>query len=545
MDGMKKFDLRDFKLQGGGTLPAAGVIILNSVEQSQNHDCDTALRLAARHGSVTIVDELLPYSTTVDDAFKLAAEMGASTSATALDKSTPLHLVTRLGHTLLIKQLLLEESAWPEIGAEDDEGYSCFNIAAEFGFHDVVQLFLKRGAKDLINAPLGKSDKTPLCLAVTYGHLLYIASEAGFVRLVELFLSETTSLVEERAEAVSSPQENSGRTTPKQGETSEPPFPEPSACLRVAAQRGHHEIVVLFLNLPDGIDPDDCGSGEGETALHLAASQGHEKIVVALLNKNLKADAEDAASMTPLQLAAQPGHLSVVKILVSHRAQVNKKRDPATSTNASEDRPASREPLELAAESGHVEVATLLLENDANQRRKPSSLPQTMDMPGPLGDDVDEFVTAATVIAVRRKNKSGSSALHRAATESHDSTVRVLVGTPWKAKPNITKKDVAVKPSLYAERQPRCLVRANYCLSGKGKCYFEIYINPLETVLGGERQTGEVDEESEKELMIGVGFCRTKRPCTTWSDGIAGLEGSAATTASSLSSTGAGSAPET
>lgn len=46
------------------------------------------------------------------------------------------------------------------------------------------------------------------------------------------------------------------------------------------------------------------------------------------------------------------------------------------------------------------------------------------------------------------QNKSGSSALHRAATESHDSTVRVLVGTPWKAKPNITKKDVAGKRYL-------------------------------------------------------------------------------------------------
>lgn len=188
--------------------------------QNPEAEYDAALRLAAWSGSTAVVDELLPFSTAAEDAFGLAAEMGndsllnhllatqpaevlasmlekedgfgftplmralrgshlvvaeillekgANVNITTEDKSTAMHLLTRLGHTRLIRRVLHGEMFCPYVGAPDVEGYSCFHIAVQSGFYEVVQLFLDNGAKSLVNTPIGNSRKTPLYLAVTHG----------------------------------------------------------------------------------------------------------------------------------------------------------------------------------------------------------------------------------------------------------------------------------------------------------------------------------------------------------------------------------------
>jgi ankyrin repeat protein len=532
-----------------GLVPIVKHFLTEEEIQMTDTQWDDALKLAARNGSVTVVNALLGHAKAADDALGFAAERGhkklvdqllstapgislekpddlgftpllrairgghlnvvdrllgegASAKCASLDDSTALHLATRLGQMSMIRRLLQHEHDL-DIQAKDKEGYDCLKIAAESGFQEIVQLLLDQGGTDLINEPLGTTDRSPLCLAVTHGHYetaktlllaganprpghgtisspLYLASKEGFVRIVQLLLTEDSHHINGQTAAISPASGNLGHTPDEDtsGQTGEDnpsllsndndnsqsnstnpssningptatrfPTQELDVCLRVASQKGHHEIVALLLK--QGIDHENRGEN-GETPLHLAASEGHYQIVGELLNNNFQADSENAASLTPLQLASQSGHLKAVEILIQHKVDVNKNAVPAESAIP------SLMPLELAAESGHIKVTELLLSNGARATRKALELAATNGHVGvlkvlikpregrePLDDDT---IISATVIAVEKGynamvNKlltenmvqklfspgERQYLLHKAAEKGHDAVIRTLV----------------------------------------------------------------------------------------------------------------------
>jgi len=61
------------------------------------------------------------------------------------------------------------------------------------------------------------------------------------------------------------------------------------------------------------------------TPLHLAAQEGHLSVVEYLFNQNTDINSKDKNDYTPLHLAAQEGHLSVVEYLINKKADVNAK----------------------------------------------------------------------------------------------------------------------------------------------------------------------------------------------------------------------------
>ncbi|KAG4414362.1 hypothetical protein IFR04_012499 [Cadophora malorum] len=90
------------------------------------------------------------------------------------------------------------------------------------------------------------------------------------------------------------------------------------------------------------------------TPLHLAADKGHLAVVRLLLDCGASVDTLTASNYTPLHLAADKGHLAVVRLLLDCGASV----DTLTASNHT--------PLHLAANKGHLAVVRLLLGGGAS-----------------------------------------------------------------------------------------------------------------------------------------------------------------------------------
>ena len=91
-------------------------------------------------------------------------------------------------------------------------------------------------------------------------------------------------------------------------------------------------------------------NGTGETALHYLAIENCLDAVQFLIDRGAQADARDHFKNTPLMVAAQLGHLEMVRLLLRHGADPNAYSKTLHWT-----------PLHYAAHSGHVEILELLL----------------------------------------------------------------------------------------------------------------------------------------------------------------------------------------
>jgi hypothetical protein len=82
--------------------------------------------------------------------------------------------------------------------------------------------------------------------------------------------------------------------------------------------------------------------------LHLAANEGHLEIVKLLIDNGADVNGDSIANLTPLHGAALAGHTEVAAFLIEKGAQIDIK-----SING-------KTPLELAREEGHTETVSLL-----------------------------------------------------------------------------------------------------------------------------------------------------------------------------------------
>ncbi|OLP73222.1 Cortactin-binding protein 2, partial [Symbiodinium microadriaticum] len=121
------------------------------------------------------------------------------------------------------------------------------------------------------------------------------------------------------------------------------------AALRDAARSGRTSEVETLLHRPQ--DPD---SGP-PTPLFVAAEHGHLQVIRLVLEANADKDKADENGATPLYIAAQNGQLEVVRLLL----EANVDKDKAKHSGAT--------PLYIAAEKGQLTVVRLLLEANADK----------------------------------------------------------------------------------------------------------------------------------------------------------------------------------
>ncbi|KAI1382956.1 ankyrin repeat-containing domain protein [Hypoxylon trugodes] len=203
---------------------------------------------------------------------------------------------------------------------DDDYGQTPISWASEYGYANVVQLLLQKGARVDI---MDKWSQGPLHWAVWQGHF----------DIVKLLLDK-----------------NMGKT-PKidqQNSTGQTP-------ISFAAEAGHEEITKYLLDNGANVEiTDELSQGP----LHWAAKKGNPEVIKLLLGneefrRNHLNDPESKYGQTPISLAAEEGHKEVVKLLLEKGADENIPDNE------------KRRPLNVAAMSDHSDIVVLLLDRIA------------------------------------------------------------------------------------------------------------------------------------------------------------------------------------
>ncbi|KAL0961929.1 hypothetical protein UPYG_G00333500 [Umbra pygmaea] len=378
-----------------------------------DEDGKAALHLAAEGGHLDIADILLSHKAFVNAKTKLgltplhlAAQNGsaslvrllvekhlASIDALSLSKQTALHLAAISGQLDVCSTLL---NLRADITATDIHGQTPLHLAAENDHSEVVKLFLKhrpelatlanmegatcthiaatKGSLAVIRELLNQGGVTTLSNKTNGSCPLHLASAGGHSEVVRVLLEAGASAAEEDAEG--------------------------ATAVHLAARNGHTHILDV---LKGSLSFNITSSKTGLTALHIAACFGQVDFVREILTTmpaTVRSDAINSnhregtagrqlpseSGYTPLHLAAQSGHESVVRLLLNSRGvQADAETDVQGST-----------PLHLAAQSGHVSVVGLLLSRSS--------------------------------ALLHLRDKRGRTCLHRASASGHVATVRVLLG---------------------------------------------------------------------------------------------------------------------
>nr|CAD2199644.1 unnamed protein product [Meloidogyne enterolobii] len=345
----------------------------------------TALHLAAANGHIELTRLLLKYKAFVNSKAKngeaplhlaaqyghaklvamLVQEHGASLEAITLNNQTALHFAAKFGQ-LIVAQTLLAFGANPN--AKDDKGQTPLHLAAENDYPDVVKLFLKMKQNNhAVLTAVDHSGFTCAHIAAMKGSLavvrelmmidkamvihaktkileattLHMAASGGHSRIVKILLENGASPEDENANGM----------TP----------------LSLAAWNGHVPILACF----DKKYWRRCSKKTGLNAFHVAAYKGHSDFINEMI-KHIQASVRSEPptfnhfvvkefateyGFTPLHLAAQAGHDSLVRMLLNQGVQV----DAATTTM-------SIIPLHLAAQQGHIAVVGMLLSRSTQQQ---------------------------------------------------------------------------------------------------------------------------------------------------------------------------------
>lgn len=318
-----------------------------------------------------------------------------------------IHLATRAGAANLVAALLAKSTRPNFINCQDNDGSTALSYAAYAGNSAILEMLLANPHVDADKRDY--NGRTPISYAAENGHALVVS------RLVEHGANPNWK--------------DLGRTTPfwyavqrdhvavvkvliETGKLSELSLKEGSgdatALLASALEDGFHEISEM-LGDADGIDPYACPGYDSTTVLGLAIRNGHESMALKFIDKHgighqsdddqpgvkLLAEAAYIGStkltgtllmthgvdpnaiwmedhsynpdgLTPIMLAAQQGHGSVVRLLLDHKSM---QLDATHSCGTA---------LSLAAANGHIEIVEMLMEDgriDINQRSEDGSTP--------------------------------------------------------------------------------------------------------------------------------------------------------------------------
>lgn len=227
--------------------------------------------------------------------------------------------------------------------------YTDFDIlhwVSHLGLRNVTELCLANGVS---SQPVDEDGWTPLFHAAAAGHesvvdllLLYHAD----IELKDEFGRTPLS------HAASGGHESVVRLLIHRGASVDSTSRDGSTPLSYAARGNHEQVVKLLLECNATVD---LATKKGWTPLLYAADGGYKSVVQLLLEYNAAVNFKTHFGHTPLHVASRR-HEQVVKVLLAYGC------DPNLVCNE------GRSPLSLAAERGHLSVMTLLLDQDADAR---------------------------------------------------------------------------------------------------------------------------------------------------------------------------------
>jgi ankyrin repeat protein len=192
-----------------------------------------------------------------------------------------------------------------------------------------------------------------------------------------------------------------------------------------AANKG--DLVTIEMLLKTGINVN-C-SDNGYNALHVAAENGHLDIVKGLISSGADVNIAANNGFTALHFAAQNGHLDIVKKLTSSGANINKAENEGFTA------------LNIAAQMGHLDCVKELINYDADFTIAANNGFTALHFASGNGhlDTVKKLIRFGA--DVNRGANDGVTPLHIAALNGHLDCVKELISSG--AHVNITRKGFA------------------------------------------------------------------------------------------------------
>jgi serine/threonine-protein phosphatase 6 regulatory ankyrin repeat subunit B len=212
------------------------------------------------------------------DVVRALLKAGAKVNVTPYEfDRLPIHQAAQGGHLEVVRALLdFGANPTPEADTFEDSEPSPFLLACSCDNHELVDLFLERGADIKTKIRTGKGP-------------IHFAAHGGRVKVGQLLIDKGCNI---------DAREVDGWTA-----------------LMLAAQEDHLPFVNLLIDNHANID---SAEKDGATALWIAAQQGHASIVKRLLEAGARQFAAKETGRRPIHQAAQNGHLACVKLLLRH-----------------------------------------------------------------------------------------------------------------------------------------------------------------------------------------------------------------------------------
>ena len=371
------------------------VEVLISFEASPNKKnkkgC-TALHYACKNGALDIV--------------KMLILKGADIEAEEEGGLTPLMMAATRRHCSVVEVLISSEAS-PNI--KNKKGCTALHNACENGALDIVKMLILKGA---IIETEDRNGSTPLMMAARKGHhsvvkklvssgaslninkkneeghtALDYACENGDLDIVKVLISYSADIETE---------DHDGSTP-----------------LRMAAVRRHSSVVGVLISSGASLNKKNK---QGRTALHYACENGGLGIVNMLIYYN-RADieTEDHDGFTPLMVAVMRRHCSVVEVLISSGASLNKKSKEG------------RTALQYTCENGDLDIVKMLISRgaDIETEDRDGSIPLMMAARKRHHSVVNKLVSSGA--SLNKGNMKGRTALHYACENGGLDIVNMLI----------------------------------------------------------------------------------------------------------------------
>jgi ankyrin repeat protein len=322
------------------------------------------LHMAAWKGRSEVAQMILEY----DSAMKVLVNTRNKNG------QTPLHIASEYDQTSVVA-ILLKSGA--DVDSQDNHKMTPLLCASgSFGIGEAAQLLLEHGASFHVR---NENDQTPLHLASKHNH-------PGVV----------TSLLEIGADVDA---QDSNNMTP---------------LLCALEPPGSDEAAQLLLEHGASLH---VRNENGQTPLHLASENDHPGVVASLLKIGADVDVQDSNSMTPLLYALdRSGSSEAARLLLNHGASFRVRKENG------------RTPLHLASENDHPSVVASLLKIGADVDTQDSnSVTPLLCALNDFGSDEASQLLLAHGASFRVRDENGQTPLHLASKYDHPGVVAELL----------------------------------------------------------------------------------------------------------------------
>ncbi|XP_072042795.1 transient receptor potential cation channel subfamily A member 1-like [Amphiura filiformis] len=183
--------------------------------------------------------------------------------------------------------------------------------------------------------------------------------------------------------------------------------------LHYAAEVGNVEMVKLLIENGASIVVKD---GEEKAPLHIACQSGHLECIETLLQAcPIPLNDDDIGGMTPLLLASENGHHTVVNFLIKMGADMASRYD---------DR---RSPLALAARNNELHVMNILIDNNADVNAMDKDRNTALHLCAQFGHEAPTRLLLNSGADLRLQNVYGKYPLDVAIENKHEGVAKAIL----------------------------------------------------------------------------------------------------------------------